>query len=282
MRTHEQLRQKLYDANLDDLVDHFVRLARPCARIKTQKTKEDSIPVGGSKFGGGADVPEGFQWPEYRGRQLAFLGQIDLPALAGSCVAGSLPPVGLLSFFYDAEQSTWGFDPEDRGSWRVFHFAGEGLQRVAPPTSTLELADYKPCSLTFEDDLSLPTGQSQQIQDLGLAEYESAAYWDVMGDEEEAGGHQLFGHPMEIQGEMQLECQLASNGINCGSPAGYKDPRVEGLRPGASQWLLLLQIDSDDNAGWMWGDMGRLYFWIRQPDIEALSFDDVWMVLQCG
>jgi hypothetical protein len=42
---------------------------------------------------------------------------------------------------------------------------------------------------------------------------------------------------------MQLECQLASNGIYCGDPDGYKNPRVAELKSGAADWILLLQID---------------------------------------
>ena len=32
----------------------------------------------------------------------------------------------------------------------------------------------------------------------------------------------------------------------------------------------------------MWGDMGCLYFWIRESDLAAQRFDDAWMILQCG
>ena len=32
----------------------------------------------------------------------------------------------------------------------------------------------------------------------------------------------------------------------------------------------------------MWGDCGRLYFWIRQEDLRRCVFDNVWMLLQCS
>lgn len=81
---------------------------------------------------------------------------------------------------------------------------------------------------------------------------------------------------------MYEECQLAANGIYCGSPEGRQDPRVPVLMEGADQWKLLVQVDSDDGAGMMWGDMGRLYFWIRREDPAEARFDRVWMVLQCS
>ena len=80
---------------------------------------------------------------------------------------------------------------------------------------------------------------------------------------------------------MELECQLVTNGINCGDSNGYKDPRVKELEKEKNEWKLLLQIDSDDKTGMMWGDSGRLYYWIKQKDLESLNFDKSWIVLQC-
>lgn len=81
---------------------------------------------------------------------------------------------------------------------------------------------------------------------------------------------------------MQLECQLASNGLFVGNSSGYDDPRRPALEPGAKDWLLLLQIDSDEeNLSTMWGDAGRVYFWIRQQDLQKRDFSNVWLILQC-
>ena len=44
----------------------------------------------------------------------------------------------------------------------------------------------------------------------------------------------------------------------------------------------LAQIDSDDDAGWMWGDAGTLYFGTRNADLANSDLDRAWMVLQCG
>ncbi len=58
-----------------------------------------------------------------------------------------------------------------------------------------------------------------------------------------------------------------------------------GWRPlarGVDEWLLLLQLDSDDNAGTMWGDAGMLYFWIRKADLAASRFERTWMTWQCA
>jgi uncharacterized protein YwqG len=93
----------------------------------------------------------------------------------------------------------------------------------------------------------------------------------------------VSGFPHPIQGdEMELECQLVSHGLYCGDSSGIPEPgRRRDFATGPKDWRLLLQIDSDDDLGVMWGDAGILYFWIREEDARAARFDQAWVVLQC-
>jgi len=36
--------------------------------------------------------------------------------------------------------------------------------------------------------------------------------------------------------------------------------------------ILLLQIDSEDDAGMMWGDVGRLYWWMKKDELTRRDF----------
>ena len=47
----------------------------------------------------------------------------------------------------------------------------------------------------------------------------------------------------------------------------------------ADDWVLLLEVDSQ--LGLMWGDAGRLYFYVHKDDLKATNFSDVWMEFQC-
>ena len=47
-------------------------------------------------------------------------------------------------------------------------------------------------------------------------------------------------------------------------------------------WSLLLQLDSDEKALTMWGDAGRLFYWILQKDLTVKDFSNSWMTCQCG
>ncbi len=60
------------------------------------------------------------------------------------------------------------------------------------------------------------------------------------------------------------------------------DIDFDALKPGMGQWVTLLQIDTDDDLGVMWGDVGLIYYMIREQDLRALKFDQHWLVLQCG
>lgn len=31
----------------------------------------------------------------------------------------------------------------------------------------------------------------------------------------------------------------------------------------------------------IWGDSGRIYFWIKEKDLKAKKFEKAWMISQC-
>jgi uncharacterized protein YwqG len=196
-----------------------------------------------------------------------------------------MPKSGQLSFFYDPEQSTGGFDPADRGSWCVV-FVDENTKTEprVPPSSSTDHPILPRKSLGIVPARSLPSYERLGGYDAPMDEAEFDKLWAYLdqADEDARPRHQLFGQPYPIQNDdMELECQLASNGVYVGGPEGYADPRRPQLEPGAADWDLLFQLDSDEDAGMMWGDVGMLYFWVRRQDAERADFSNVWMVLQC-
>jgi uncharacterized protein YwqG len=108
-------------------------------------------------------------------------------------------------------------------------------------------------------------------------------YAPVLGDRPDELVTQLLGQPAAVQGGMQHECQLASNGVYCGDGKYREDPKAIALLEDSGHWRLLAQIDShEDETGMMWGDVGRLYFWIREQDLRDRDWEAAWLVLQCG
>ena len=87
--------------------------------------------------------------------------------------------------------------------------------------------------------------------------------------------HRLLCHSDDLQDDMHLQAQLLSQGFTDDQSAEAK-----ALVAGAIDWLLLFQLDSDADAHMQWASTGLLYFWITRQDLQALNFDNVWVVLQ--
>ena len=238
-----------------------------------------------SRIGGVPDLPDDFQWPRWKNAPLAFLAQIDLAEIGQQSVLPDLPKHGLLHVFYDQEQSTWGFDPEDKRSWRVIYSDdGAGFRRTDPPVGVSRQGRYREKRVEFREVTTYPSLDRLSEQPIQMSD----ETWDELDNHQArdfAGlpRHQLGGLPNPVQGDnMELECQLASSGVNVGGPSGFASPEAKVLESGAADWVLLLQLDTDDDADMMWGDVGALYFWIRDEDLKARKFSECWMVLQCS
>jgi uncharacterized protein YwqG len=233
-----------------------------------------------SHLGGVPRLPSATPWPEWKGNKLGFLARISLPELQSAHTVDWLPQTGALVFFYDAEQETWGFDPNDKGGWAVLH-----VPDLDSPLSDGEGATsedgFPHINVGFRVVQVLP---NLERTDLSLSDEEEDAYFDQLDSRHsKLPKHQISGYPYPMQGDcMELECQLVSNGLYCGDPSGYNDPRAEGLTPCAKDWRLLLQLDSDESLDVMWGDCGLIYFWVRADEAAKGNFDNAWLILQCS
>ncbi|MCP5008117.1 MAG: DUF1963 domain-containing protein [Planctomycetes bacterium] len=239
-----------------------------------------------SKIGGLPNLPDGLEWPTWKDKPQNFLCQIDLSEIPDELKQHSLPKKGILYFFNNQEQDTWGFDPKDKGSWAVLYSQDSG--KDAPlsqrPDSLLDDFVYKEKHIQFESIKTYPSWEDGKINTIELNDKQFDEYNDLcQGVYNYLPTHQMFGFPSPVQGsDMDLECQLASNGIYCGDGKGYESKEAKILEARRRDWILLLQIDTDDESEMMWGDCGMLYFWIRKQDIKSMEFNNCWMILQCS
>src|SRR6266567_5858021 len=137
----------LTSAGLSRLVKDIDRLARPSIRILATKTDESLMKPGASKLGGVPDLPPGTTWPELKGEPQSFIAQIRLDDVRQYDSEKVLPQSGMLWFFYDAQQQTYGADPADRGGWHIIFSEGySGLQRTSAPANLPAASQFKACS----------------------------------------------------------------------------------------------------------------------------------------
>ncbi|KGM14215.1 YwqG family protein [Cellulomonas bogoriensis] len=251
----------------------FRSLAQPSLRLSS--ALDPGAVVG--RLGGAAMLAPQAEWPTWQGRGLEVVAVLDLARLP-RLDSLLLPATGWLTFFYDAtEQSAWGFDPAQRDAWRVVYCVDAEARSAPDGTET-----FPEVALSAVEELTAPDPFEDALKGLHNAERDGLfALGDVLPPVSEPA-HRIGGWPDLVQNSMWLGAQLASNGIFVGGPEGYQNPRVPGLEAGARDWRLLLQIDSDDDAAMMWGDVGRLYFLIREEDLSSRAFDRCWFEFQCG
>jgi hypothetical protein len=213
----DELQARLAAAGLQRHVEALLRLAAPSVRLRPRPVEGEELPVGSTKLGGRPDLAPVSSWPSRAGAPQSFVAQLNL---ADAASLGSqravLPSAGLLVFFYDTydtEQQAWGFDPADRGAWQVdFIEPGIPLVRTDFPADLPEHGRYQEVQLAGEHEVTYAPWESFAVDQLGLSRDERFAYAEAFEDQE-AVIHRLLGHPDPVQGDMQLECQLASNGI---------------------------------------------------------------------
>lgn len=272
------------ELGLQRVASSIADAAKECIHIKSEPADNQSFQVGKSKIGGDPDLPRDIEWPSWEDTRLAFLLQVNLSEVAGILPVRGLPKCGLLSFFYHPDQATWGFDPKDRGSWRTCYFPDiSKLERISTPILSKYMdSPYKACSITHKADTSFPCPFSEFIQGQELSDAEYDTYWELYHSTLSSHpAHQLFGHPNIVQNPMEIECEMVTNGVYFGDRKWLKHPRLGEFKERSKDWCLLLQVDTDDDAGMMWGDAGMLYFWTRKESLLEKSFSDTWMVLQC-
>lgn len=285
-------------------------LIRPSLEIKTEPTSMDDIPIGGSRIGGVPDAPADFKWPEWKGGPLDFLAQFNLAELYCEEFGKELPNTGWLYFFWDVleyeHEDGCGLNPQ---AWRVIHFDGQAdsLQRIALPdfdpegtgeewfdarhpegfspctlTSRLAWVPPHPRSLVCNFDWGFSKDQAKRYSDTFDVEYLSET---IDSPDDQSGGHRLLGYANIIQAEVEVDAYFGATQISGADQQALYQARRTGDKSGfvpALDWRLLFQIDTDEHAKMMYGDVGAVYFMLRNDALMNRDFDQVQVVMQCG
>jgi uncharacterized protein YwqG len=256
------------------MFDKYVSLAQPAVHLRTAASSAFT------RLGGTPSLPPEFDWPEADGQALPFLLQVDLAEVYG-VLPSFLPASGCLFFFFDDRRYRGGH-VHDKRWWRVLFHAGDPTQFVQRPRSAAfdERQVYLPRSLEAVRIESLPSHYRFPNEFSDHTELHSYTEFSLRPFGDSLAHHQMLGHPSSLQdGYPEFECELRTRGID-----QYCDPREATVAPileASRDWRLLCQVDTDEEAGWMWGDVGTIFFWIREPDAKRLDFEKVWLTFEC-
>ena len=262
-------------------------LARPAVRM--HHTDDPTR----SHLGGGALLVDSNQWPRWNDRPLSLVAVIDLAELSQFDTEPGLPSQGVLNFFYDDEEQPWGFEPEDRGGWRVILVDPDDARAVGAPDG---VETFVSIGLAPQQTLSIPGWEEPAVESVfpphqdrtPAAEAARQRFfpmqddWNEVVDVESSPNHQIGGWPRLQQGPIWRECDVVSRGSPLGTSEQWRHAEPTFRVDREADWRLLLQLDTDDDAGWMWGDVGTLYFTFRRTLPVAAACDEAWLVLQCG
>ncbi|MFS0873934.1 YwqG family protein [Paenibacillus xylanilyticus] len=287
MMIKEKVIQQLEQVGLKEYSNAIANWIFPTAQLFLKPMSDSDISLGKSKVGGNPDLPEDLAWPKWKDYDMTFISQINLSDCPQYM---SLPTSGLLSFFYAVkpmyEDMEFHHDPT---TCRVFYFDSDRLKKLVrrdTPDGLTDLEKMKPNQVVFESKFSVPDAESAYLESLGLdwngniEDFEK--YWRLFLPNWSTKGYinRLMGHPDQIQGDMQVSCELTYG------PHKWiesNNPKIrDQVTHSALKWRLLLQIDSEEEkTGMMWGDVGRIYFWIHEDDLANLCFERVICVMQC-
>ncbi|ERJ11872.1 hypothetical protein HLPCO_002112 [Haloplasma contractile SSD-17B] len=183
----------------------------------------------------------------------------------------------MLYFFYELETMTWGYDPKNQGSAKVFYYDGNltDLVGTAPAIDLYHEFKLPEIKLTFNTKDSapyfeelFPNGTVEECE-----EYEETIEELNLGEDEEIT--KLLGYSDNIQGDMQLECELVTNGLYCRDTSAYESPRGKELELTKHHWNIV-QLAAVEKAEFelMFGDVGKIYFYIKEEDLQSRNFDN--------
>jgi uncharacterized protein YwqG len=278
------LKKNRFEKYFNHLESHF----KSSISIGLQVADEDTMVTGSSKMGGRPDFPANCQWPEItlteRKRNsffsfkkteektvtgyLSFIAQINLAEIRDYDPDSLLPEHGILYFFHFAVQDNMKYDFQEEELFKVFYCDDDlcPLQRADYPPDLDKRSRYTACRIHFEQQISFPSTENSIFDFLDDNERDSDRFFDMLENLEH---NKLLGYANDIQGEME-------DSLCDGDDT---EPGKSGTDP--DDWVLLLQVDSSDETGMMWLDLGRLYFWINKNDLRNRRFDRCRRLLQC-
>ncbi|MGH3348270.1 MAG: DUF1963 domain-containing protein [Nocardioides sp.] len=257
--------------------EEFLGWLRPALRLQRAGGGDPVV----AQLGGLPTLPIN-TWPVWEGHgPLSHVLTLDCPEVKRLLPELPLPEVGTLAFFYydgrylDDQLTTVGsWDPTTHAGARVLHLRPD-LSTPAHLTDALTpappgLDPYPTVALTAVRTVTWPSGElpwvGQAWERHGLTGDASSPVDALMDELWELPGagydtHQVGGHATPQQGAVELEVEQFRRGV-AGTPFDWSDPDVQAS---ATHWQLLLQVASDD-ADMMWGDVGQLYWLIRDAD----------------
>ncbi len=237
---------------LDSLLKPLVRKA---LKLEPRKDNSALAPSCESKFGGLPYAESGDLWPSCPTckKELTFVNQIR-----------DEEDQQLFVFYYCNKCFPWGLGDEEKGQWLIKLYEHPSIKKLheIKRSSEDEFAPV-PCKVVATSVELLPDWEgldsaSEEVSDLCCKINDNSPWEEYEEAVERAGclndyATLLGGYPRFVQGEARPSCP------KCGA-----------------DMVFYAQVDSEDEANIMWGDVGLVYFFRCPEHKNEFQFE-----LQC-
>lgn len=246
---------------LKNYEEDILRSVKPTIKVAGEK---GSTELWGSKIGGNPYLPLGVDVPKSsEGVPLKLLAQInfeDVPNIE------NMPKTGILQFYIDVTNYLLGMSLKNRADQKDFRVVYHA--EVVKDTSRL-VTNFE--EVITEVDMDIPEAKltfSEGLQPVTASDYRfGSEYLKGFEDKKVRDGDKL------VDVEEFYYSHVSESGHRIGGYPFFTqfDPRDED----SEYDTLLLQIDSDESIGLMWGDVGVGNFFINKDKLARLDFSDV-------
>jgi hypothetical protein len=246
-----------------EVAARWLGLLRPAAALRYAGPGDRTAAV----LGGRPWLPGAAEWPAWEGHgPLSYIGAIDCAALRAVPLDIAVPQAGMLLFFYfdgqldDGMAVVYPEEPETLAGARVLYLRpGQAASRRECPAG---LVSYERVELAAEPVVTFPGFEHPDLQAAFNPSGEDLesfldhpvngeAFTQALSRRHAGPRHQVGGYATPVQGPVEYDAAVAA--------LGGGEPGDDELLAEQARWTLLAQIDSDDRAGMMWGDVGTLY-----------------------
>ena len=171
-----------------------------------------------------------------------FIAQINCSEIKPFDRENLFPSEGILYFFLDLSKLT----NKEKDAVEIVYF--QDITNLKMNAEILTLPDVYPGSLQFLEGGGLPQYDTDVIKNM-LKDYEIDGYFKATNREQ---SHKMGGYPDTITQDFQLN----------------------------NDKILLLQLDSDQGTGLLWGNMGRLFVFADKQSVLSCKFDKIYSYIQ--
>ena len=270
-----RLEDAIGEYGLDAYRDAILATVRPAIYLGLGEAGQGS--VGQSRIGGFPDLPDSIPWPEdpVLGRLRSFILQINLAELP-AFPENPLPRAGMLYLFLD--------ENEDDADQLVLYTGGEPLRPRQPEADAQFITDWyddlAAHRLTFELGPDIPRWATEDYYALIEAgiDDEEDALGDVGRALSDGSVGKLLGHAGGIGHDPREDAYVVRE-VNAEWLYDYAR-RGELDMAGAARWTNLLTVDSIDEAGLMFGDVGYLQLLVHEDDLRREELSRVYVNLE--